>query len=170
MPAEVRRVPLGDITGVYGVRGWVRIRSSTEPKERIIEYSPWSIAHDGMWREWQVEDGRRHGESVVAKLAGIDERDAAAELIGAEIAVPRSRLPATRENEFYWVDLIGLKVQTQEGIALGTVERLLETGANDVLVVRDDARERLIPFVIEKVVREVDLEAGVLRVDWAPDW
>lgn len=169
MSAEDRRVLLGSISGVYGVRGWVKIRSATEPRERIIDYAPWQIARAGGWAEWRVEEGRRHGEGVVAKLAGIEDRDEAVGLVGADIAVPRSRLPASGEDEYYWVDLIGLKVITLEGVGLGTVERLLETGANDVLVVQN-GRERLIPFVRGRVVHAVDLEAGVLRVDWDPDF
>ncbi|MBA3563528.1 MAG: ribosome maturation factor RimM [Gammaproteobacteria bacterium] len=169
MPADDRRVLLGSISGVYGVRGWVKIRSATEPRERIIEYAPWQIGIGGSWREWRVEEGRRHGDGVIAKLAGVDDRDDAVALVGAEIAVPRSCLPPSGEDEYYWADLIGLRVMTLEGVALGTVERLLETGANDVLVVQN-GRERLIPFLRERVVRSVDLEAGVLQVDWDPDF
>ncbi|CAN5159471.1 ribosome maturation factor RimM [soil metagenome] len=158
---------LGEVTGVYGLRGWVRIRSATDPMERILDYAPWQVGMDEAWSE--VEAGRRHGGGVIAKLAGVDDRDGAAALVGAEIAVPRSRLPSSGDGEYYWVDLIGLRVVTTAGIVLGEVEQLIATGANDVLVVRD-GRERLIPFLPERVVRAVDLEGGVLEVDWDPDF
>ena len=87
---------------------------------------------------------------------------------GADVAVHRRQLPAAEAGRYYWVDLIGLSVVNREGIALGTVIALMETGANDVLVVQGE-RERLIPFVLGRVVLDVDLEAGVIEVDWLPD-
>ncbi|HUO82751.1 MAG TPA: ribosome maturation factor RimM [Gammaproteobacteria bacterium] len=164
-----RRVVLGTIAGVYGVKGWIRVHSATEPRERILDYGPWQIGRRGSWREQALEAGRRHGGGVIAKLAGVDDRDAAAALVGAEIAVPRSRLPAGGADEYYWVDLVGLEVVTAQGVALGHVDRLLATGANDVLVVKN-GRERLIPFLRGSVIRSVDLEAGVIEVDWDPDF
>jgi len=157
-----RRVVLGTIAGVYGVKGWIRVRSATEPRERML-------GRRGDWRERALEEGRGHGGGVIAKLAGVDDRDAAAALVGAEIAVPRSRLPAGAPDEYYWVDLVGLEVVTEQGVALGRIEGLLATGANDVLVVRN-GRERLIPFLRDSVIRSVDVEKGVLRVDWDPDF
>ena len=107
---------------------------------------------------------------VVAKLAGCNDRDAAEQLVGAEISIRRTQLPATTEpGEFYWTDLVGLRVQTVEGVDLGRIERLFETGANDVIVVQGE-RERLVPYVWEQVVRDVDLEAGVMHVDWDPEF
>ena len=118
----------------------------------------------------EVEVGRPQGKGVVAKLAGCDDRDAAEALIGCEIAVRRDQLPeTTAPGEHYWTDLVGLRVETVDGIDLGTIERLFETGSNDVMVVQGE-RERLIPYIWDEVVREVDLEGGRMRVAWDPDF
>lgn len=164
-----RLVTLGEINGVFGVQGWVKVWSATEPRERILEYGPWRLRMaDGDWREIAVLDGRRHGQTVVACLEGIEDRDQARALNGAEIAVTRSRLPPPGEGEYYWTDLEGLRVVTLDDHDLGRVQGLLRTGANDVMVVAGE-RERLVPFVLERYVREVDFEAGVIRVDWDPE-
>ena len=111
-----------------------------------------------------------HGKGLVVGLRDYTDRDQARSLIGLEIAVPRAELPAPEEGEYYWADLVGLKVETTEGQILGTVDHLIETGANDVLVVHGEDRERLIPFVADQVIRRVDLAAGLIQVDWDPDF
>lgn len=167
--AAARRVTLGQINGLYGVRGWVKVFSHTQPRENILGYSPWQLRLAGEWHELAVETGRGHGKGVIAKLAGIDDRDAATKLHGAEIAVWREQLPPPTGDEFYWTDLEGLAVRTLQGVDLGTVSHLIETGANDVLVVRGE-RERLIPFLMGQTVTQVDLQAGLLIVDWDPEF
>lgn len=162
-----RRVVLGRITGLYGVKGWVRVYSETEPREGILSYSPWLIGQD--LSERRLLDGRRQGRGVVAHLEGCDDRDQAAELLGQEIAVWRHQLPPPRPDEFYWIDLEGLTVINRAGVELGLVSHLFATGANDVLVVRGE-RERLIPFVWEQVILEVDFAQRLIRVDWEPDF
>jgi 16S rRNA processing protein RimM len=164
-----RPVWLGRIGGAYGVRGWVRLRSDTDPPEQIAAYSPWWLSRDGQWRRVEVQALRRQGAGLVAQLQGCTDRDQAAGLTGSEIAVERDLLPKPGEDEFYWADLIGLEVRTEQGGTLGRVEELLATGANDVLVVRGE-RERLIPFLRGQVVREVDLDAGRIVVDWDPEF
>jgi len=166
--ASARWVTLGRISGVYGVKGWVRVYSHTQPRERILDYSPWRISPDGKALR-EVVTGRRQGKGVVARIEGIDDRDAAAQLIGAEITVPRDRLDAAPPGVYYWTDLEGLEVVTTDGQVLGTVDHLFETGANDVMVVTGD-KERLIPFVEPQVVRQVDFDAGRMVVDWDPDF
>lgn len=165
-------VILGRITGLYGVRGWVRVRSYTEPRAALLEYHDWLVGHAGAWERFEVE-GREHGKALVARLEGTQDRDAAARFIGAEVAVERSRLPEPAAGEYYWADLEGLEVRHRDGRVLGRVDRLLETGAHDVLVVRpgepgEHGREGeiLIPFVPGRFVRGVDLDAGVIDVDW----
>ena len=164
-----RRVVLGRVSGLFGVRGWVKIYSETDPREGIVSYSPWQLRVRNEWRPVEVESGQRHGKSVIAKLKGIDDRDAAAALIDAEITVSREQLPEAGEDEFYWADLEGLAVRTTEGVELGTVSHLIETGANDVLVVKGE-RERLVPFIREQVIRTIDLDQGLLVVDWDPEF
>jgi 16S rRNA processing protein RimM len=163
--AEPRSVVLGCIAGVYGVRGWVKVYSETDPIENIFGYAPWLI--EGQPR--QVLEWRRHGKGLVAQLEGFDDRDLARVLVGKAIAIRREQLPPPSADELYWADLEGLEVETREGVLLGRVSHLIETGANDVLVVRGE-RERLLPFVWGQYVLEVDLERGRLRVDWDPDF
>jgi 16S rRNA processing protein RimM len=167
---EQRFVTLGRISGVHGVQGWVRVHSDTSPRENIVDYSPWHLVREGRRESWKVNAGRRQGKAVVAKLEGCNDRDAAEELVGALISIPRSALPDTTvPGEYYWADLVGLKVETADGVELGRIAQLFETGSNDVIVVQGD-KERLVPYIWGQVVREVDLEAGVMRVDWDPEF
>lgn len=165
MSGEERNVVVGRIVGVYGVRGWVRVQSYTSPAENVLDYAPWLVGG----RQMQVVTGRHHGAGLAVQLAGIADRDVASTLVGSEITVPRAQLPATAHGEYYWADLIGLRVVNLEGVELGRVDHLFETGANDVLVVRGD-RERLIPYVPGQVVQEIRLDDGSMRVDWDPEF
>lgn len=167
--AAQQMISVGRISGVYGVKGWLRIFSFTDPRENILQYNPWQLRQGDVWRSVELLDGRRHGKGVVARISGCDDRDLAAALIGTDIAVRRGQLAEVQAGEYYWDDLIGLRVLTNAGEELGKVDHLLETGANDVLVVRGD-RERLIPYVPGTVVTAVDLDAGELHVDWDPDF
>lgn len=159
---------MGHVGAPFGVRGWVKVHAYTEHSDSLLDYPVWWLGHNGQWRECEVLACDVHPKALVAHLAGCDDRDAAAALRGSEIAVPRESLPQVDENEYYWADLIGLKVVNTAGQELGSVTGLLETGANDVLVVQGE-RERLIPFVAQ-VVLEVDLAAGAVRVDWGLDY
>ena len=163
-----RWVVLGRVSGLFGVKGWVKVFSDTAPRENILGYPHWYLQRDGEWRPYRLLDGRRQGKAVVARLQGCDDRDQAAELIGADIAIRRDQLPPARTDEFYWTDLQGLRVETLDGVDLGRVDHLFETGANDVMVIEGD-RQRLIPF-IDGVIGQVDLDAGLIRVDWDPDF
>ncbi len=160
-------VVLGRISGFFGVRGWVKVYSYTEPRDAVLNYKSWLLSSNGDWRTAEVAEGKRHGKTVIARIEGIDDRDQAAALIGCDIGVPRSELPETDEGQYYWSDLEGLQVLTKNGTELGKVEYLLETGANDVMVINGE-QEYLVPFVIDDVVLDVDLAAGVITVDW--DW
>lgn len=167
--SEPTRIVLGKISGLYGVQGWMKIFSYTRPIANILNYSPWQLCQYGQWQTVSVGEGKTHGKGIIARLETIHDRDEAAGLLGADIAIYREQLPPTQENEYYWADLIGLTVINQEGITLGQVDYLLETGANDVLVLRGE-RERLIPFLLDQVVIEVDLAQHQLRVDWDADF
>jgi 16S rRNA processing protein RimM len=163
-------VTLGRVTGAHGLQGWIKVYSDTSPRERIASYAQLLLDQGEGWRRWKLAGGRRQGRYVVLKLKGCNDRNQAEALVGARIAIERTQLPELAEpGEYYWVDLRGLRVETLQGQALGRVEQLFETGANDVMVVRGE-RERLIPYVWEQVVREVDLDAGVMRVDWDPEF
>jgi 16S rRNA processing protein RimM len=161
-------VTLGRIVGLFGVCGWVKVYSDTRPPEAILTYSPWRVGKGAAFRELKLAEGRPHGRGIVARLEGCTDRDAAAKLVGSEVAVELSQLPPPKQGEYYWAQLEGLKVVNLEGQELGTVSHLFETGANDVLVVKDN-RERLIPYTRD-AIRNVDLDAGVLQVDWDADF
>lgn len=162
-------IVLGEVSGVYGVAGWVRVYSYTDPRENILDYPVWHLRGRDGWSRMELNDGRRQGKAIVAHIGEHTDRDQARGLIGCKIAVPRRELPEPAEDEYYWADLQGLRVYNRDGFDFGTVARLMETGANDVLVVAGE-RERLIPMVPEVYVLRVDLEAGVMEVDWDPDF
>ncbi len=157
-------VVIGRITAPYGVKGWLKIHPYTETIEGPSRYAAWWLGKEDEWRNSAVIQARPQGKTLVAKLQGCDDRAAAQLLKNLYIAVQRSDLPAVREGEYYWTDLIGLEVVNLNGEALGVVRELFATGANDVLRVQGE-RERLIPF-IPQVVREVSLDSAVIRVDW----
>lgn len=161
-------VTLGRIGGVYGIKGWLKVHSYTEPRENIVDYSPWLLARGDERREARVTEARTGNGRVIVKLEGLDDRDAAREWVGAEIAVERRQLPPCGPGEYYWSDLEGLEVRTPAGEVLGKVDHLLATGGNDVLVITGET-ERLIPFVLESVIHSVDLDGGVIVADWAAD-
>lgn len=162
-------IPVGRVGAPHGVRGWIRVDSSARPPESILEFREWWLGPAGGERPYELASGRMQGERVVASLVGVDDRDSAAELRHAVISVPRQQLPPLPGDEWYWADLIGLEVRTPEGVVLGSVIDLLETGANDVLVVRGE-RERLIPWVPNQFVVGVDRDQGVLTVRWDPEF
>lgn len=162
-------VVLGRIAGVFGVRGWVKVFSHTEPRDGILTYSPWTIGGEGGWRERRLLDGKPHGKGIIALLEGCGDRDQAALLVGRDIVVRRDWLPRLEQDDYYWSDLEGVRVQTLEGVELGVISHLFDTGANDVMVVKGE-RERLIPYLWKQVVKQVDLEAGRMLVDWDPDF
>ncbi len=161
---------VGQVSGVFGVKGWVKVYSFTDPRENILQYSPWILQKNSQIQEVKLLGGRRQGSLVVAELQGINDRDLAAELMGADILIRKQQLPKASDGEYYWADLIGLEVRNQEGCKLGKVDHLLETGANDVLVVVDGDVERLIPFLQQSTILKIDLDDGLIIVDWDPDF
>lgn len=160
-----RVIPLGRVTGAHGVQGWIKVHSFTEPRTNLLEYRQWLLDVDGGWRAFTVESAQEAGRRLIAKLTGIDDREVAAALAGSSVGVHRSEMPEPGPGEYYWADLEGLVVRNLEGIELGTVDRLIATGANDVLVLAGSG-ERMIPFVEGDTVRAVDLEKGEILVDW----
>lgn len=162
-----KRVALGYISAVHGIKGWVKIHSWTRPMEAILDYQPWLLGKE--YKPVNIVDGRRQGKSLAALLPDMAGREQAMSLVGQQISVDRDRLPATDKDEYYWSDLEGLEVHTLDGKILGRVERLMETGANDVLVIRGE-REHLVPFIQGQYVTSVDLEAGRIDVDWDADF
>lgn len=167
---QEKQVLVGRIVGLSGVAGMVKLESWTDPRTQIFRYQPWRLKSANGSSEIKGSRGREQGKGIVAELPGVSSRDEAAALVGSEIWVPRSALPKAEPGQYYWVDLEGLEVVNIEGIVLGRVSHLVATGSNDVLVVVDGERERLIPFIDEDFVRSVDFEAQRIVVDWDPDF
>lgn len=151
------------------MQGWVKIHSFTDPITNIIGYRPWRIKQGGRWHPLHLLEGRPHGKTIVAHIEAVDTRDAAAQLTGQQIAIKREQLPEPGPEQYYWVQLEGLSVVTTCGQLLGRVDHLLETGANDVLVVTGD-RERLIPYLYGTIIKKVDTQKGEIQVDWDPEY
>lgn len=171
-------VDVGRITTVFGVKGWVKIISDTQPMENIFSYGAlWLKTKHGV-KAVEVDEYRVHGKGLVAHIKGLDDRDEAQALSRVSIAIERDQMPELDSGDFYWHQLEGLKVVTEyngQTSVLGRVAELMETGANDVLVVKADAEsiddtDRLIPYVPEQYVKDVNLEAGQITVDWDPEF
>ena len=172
---------LGHVIGVHGVRGWVKVHSDTKPRENILSYPVWWLKGPDGWQETKLIKSQNTVKNVLALIEGIQDRTAAEKLRGTEIAIPRELLPATDAGEYYWTDLIGCDVFDTSGLRFGVVARLFETGANDVLEIRDERElgenktrpngpNILVPWVRPDVVIEVDIEAQKIVVDWDPDF
>ena len=166
---DERRILLGRVLGAFGVRGELKIQSFTDPENALLRYQPWTLSQSGSEREFEGAKGRVTAKGVIATFPGIEDRDAAQALAGTEIWAPRSRLPKAKPGEYYWVDLEGLEVVNREGIVLGRVSHLFETGSNQVMVVNGD-RDRLIPFLEGDFVLGVDFDTGRIEVDWDSDF
>jgi 16S rRNA processing protein RimM len=188
------KIVLGRITGVYGVKGWVKVFSYTEPMEAIVDYSPWYLRparssasrNSAPWTAVKLKAGKRHAKTVIAKLEHCNDRDEAQAYIGSEIGIEPDQLePLSDKDEYYWRDLIGLRVINQQGIELGVVTKILETGANDVLVVTEQvaaqsetdataentaSKEHLVPWTMQQAIIAVDLQQGIIEVDWDVDF
>lgn len=169
--AEQGPVIVGNIGAPHGVRGWVKINSYTEPKDNLFGYSLLiEVGHDN-WQPLEIETFSPHGNGFVAKLAHISDRDQAALITNSKLAVERADLPELEDDEHYWADIMGLAVVNQDNVQLGKVVDFFATGANDVVVVRDEekGKEHLIPYVPEMFILDVDVPAGLMRVQWDPE-
>lgn len=164
--ADTTFVVVGKIGSTYGVKGWLKIHAYTEACSNLLEYQPWYLEDtQHTWNEIKVEAGKLYGKGIIAKFADIHSPEEARLLTGKSIAIHRSQLPKLKENEYYWSDLIGLTVIDQHGTTLGKVTYLMETGSNDVLVIKGE-KEHAIPFLIGKVITSIDLTKKEIHVDW----
>jgi 16S rRNA processing protein RimM len=161
-------VCVGHILGAQGIKGEVRVFSNTDPRENIVDYSPWQVEIDGQLKTVEVS-GRLQGKNVVANIVGVGDRDQATALTGCKVYILQEQLPPLENDEYYWSDLIGMQVKSMQAETLGTVDSMMETGASDVMVVKGD-RERLIPFVMKDIVQEIDLVKKQMIVDWQADY
>ncbi|WP_417660081.1 ribosome maturation factor RimM [Pseudidiomarina sp.] len=173
-PAET--VVVGQLGAVYGVKGWIKVQSFTDDQEAIFDYTPWQLVLQGKEQPVQVEEWRRHNKGLIAKLAGVEDREQAHLLTGAEIVISASLLPELPKDEFYWRDLIGMTVVNTDGYNMGVVDQLMATASNDVMVVKANSNdafgrsERLIPFIQSQYIQKVDMENKSIVVDWPSDF
>lgn len=166
---------MGKVTSVYGVKGWVKVFSYTQPKENLLKYKTWSLRKDGREQVVKVLTCKVHGNGLVAQIDGYNDRDQAKSLTESFITINVDELPPLEGDDYYWHQLEGLEVLTVSGVLLGKVHHLMETGSNDVLVVRKcsgslDSKERLIPYLLDQVVTSVDLDNQQIVVDWDPEF
>ena len=162
-------IELGRIVGLFGIHGWLKIDSYTQPRENILNYQPWVITLKGKQQNVTVANSEIHSKGLVVQFVGYESMEAARALLKARIYVEREQLPELSEGQYYWADLEGLEVKTVEGVSLGKVAYLFATPANDVLVVKGD-KERFIPYLPRQVVKHVDLSKKVMTVDWDPEF
>lgn len=169
-------IVVGKIGAPYGVRGWLKLFPATENKENIFDYEPWYLRHAGQIKSVEVDEWKWHGQDLVVKLKNINDRDEAQRLTNAEVVVEEDNLPELTHGEYYWKDLINCRVSTEAGYDMGVVIDLMETGSNDVLIVRANlndafgAKERLIPYLDDQVIKRVDIAAKTIIVDWDPSF
>lgn len=165
---------MGRIGAPYGIKGWVKLISFSDPPDNLLDYRHFWIADGAALRALEIDEARPQGEGLVGHIKGCDVREETRQYTGFDLLLPKTELPALDEG-FYWHELEGLRVVNLDGEDLGVVDHLMATGANDVIVVRGDEAsvdraERLLPYIEEQVVTEVDLEARIMRVDWGKDW
>tara|TARA_X000000368_G_C22878286_1_gene644115 strand:+ start:128 stop:643 length:516 start_codon:yes stop_codon:yes gene_type:complete len=163
-----KNVFVGKVSSPHGIKGWLKVISYTDPIENILSYKEWFIINEGGSKKtFSIEDSRIQGKKIIVKLDGIEDRDGAEDLNNKEILVSRIDLPKLEENTFYWNDLLDLSVLDQKGKQIGKVDSLFETGSNDVLVIVNENKERfLVPFIMEEVIRKVDLVKEFISIDW----
>jgi len=172
--SNIKQITLGKVGAVYGIKGWLKIHSFTGETDAILDYFPWSLKLGNNTQTVDVTDWRKHNKGLIVKVGGIDDRDDAQALVGSEILTSESSLPELSQGDYYWRDLIGMSVVTTKGYDLGVVSDMMETGANDVLVVKANLndgfskKERLIPYLFEEVVASVSIENKQICVDWDP--
>ena len=157
-------IQLGFVGAPFGVRGWIKLRSHTDPPERLLEHRSLVLSQGGAWQNYRIEASGRSGGALTVKLVGVENRDQAQALRGAQVCVPRSELPQRSDRDFYRADLIGCEVVNLDGISLGNVQHFIESPAQVLMVVRG-TREFWIPAVPQHL-RRVDLQARRVVVDW----
>lgn len=163
-------VVVGQIGAPYGVKGWNHARAFTNPVDSLLTYNPWFVKQKDGWVQVECETGRRHGEGLVIKLKGIEDRDQAATLTQANIAIKRSQRESLPENVFYWTDLEGLSVELTTGESWGQVRYLYDNAGTDVMIIDHDGKEYHVPFIMNDTVVKVDLAARQIVIDWSFDY
>ena len=162
-----KKILVGKISNPHGIKGWVKVISFTDPIENILSYKQWIISDKETEKTYYLEDSRVQGNKIVIKLENVNDRNDAALLKNLQIQVNRSDLPDLDQNSYYWEDLVDFNVIDIKGNHVGKVDSLFRTGSNDVLVIIDETKERLlVPFIMEEVIKYVDLAKELISIDW----
>ncbi len=168
---------LGNVSGVHGLKGWLKVFSHTSPRLKITEYSNWFLKKEsGNWEAYRVLNGKQQGKNIIAQLEGVNDRNQVEALVGSQIAVQNDQLDVLPKGEYYWKDLLGITVETETGVNLGKLDWIFNSGSNDVLVVKEaksekgKKKERMLPFLFEDVVKSIDLDKSLMIVDWDPEF
>ena len=162
--SDEKKLLVGKINGFFGVQGWVKIFSYTEPRKNILEYQPWYFIDDGTYKAIEMTTGHEQSKTIVAHVKGIDSKDQAVQLIGKSLYIDKDQLPQLDDNEHYWHELVGFRVINKDGIDLGVVNYLVDTGSNNVLVIKGD-KEHWIPYIDPYLV-SIDKQNRFISVDW----
>lgn len=163
-------ITIGKISAAFGIKGWIKIHSFTDSKKNILNYLPWIIKKDDEFKKIKIIHSKQQGNNIIVSIEGITDRDIATTFCGCKILINKNQLPKTKEGEYYWTDIIGLYVKTKFDVNLGKVSYLIETGANNVLVVKNNKTEILIPFLPEQVIKKIDFFNKIIIVDWDFDF
>ncbi len=163
-------VVVGRLGGAHGIKGWLKVTSFTAPRENLLDYSPWYLKSGQEWLERKVLAAKPQGKGLLVHFDNVQDRDQASQLRGEEVAIHRSQLPVLQDDEYYWSDLVGLEVITIEDVSLGHIIEMMATGSNDVMVVKNEKQQRLVPFIQGQVVHKVDLANARMSVDWDPEF
>ncbi len=172
--APKKPVILGTIGSTYGIRGWIRVHSYTSNPKNIFNYQPWLVKQISQWQLIQLESWQQHRQSLIIKIKDLNERHTVSLFNNCKIIVDSDQLPLLKKHDYYWKDIIGCQVFTTNGYNLGKVIEMIETGSNDVMVVKANIqdtfniKERLVPFLYERIIKNVDLVHLVIEVDWNP--
>jgi len=158
------RILIGKVSGCFGVKGWLKVFSYSNPRENITSYGTW-IVNDVVYKS---VESKKNGKLIVAKLNGIDDKDLALTMIGQKIEIEKEQLHELDNDQYYWHDLVGLEVTNKQGVNFGTIKSLLETGAHDVVIINGD-RERIVPYIMHQTIIDVNLEKNSMLVDWHED-
>ena len=161
---DEKKLLVGKINGFFGVQGWVKIFSYTKPRKNILEYYPWYFVDNGTYKVIEITTGREQSKTIVAHAKGIDNRDQASQLIGKDLYIDKDQLPELSDDEHYWHELNEFRVINKNGVDLGVVNYLVDTGSNNVLVTKGE-KEHWIPY-IEPYLVSVDKQNRVITVDW----
>lgn len=160
------KIILGRFASTYGIQGWIKVTSYTDPPDNLLQYPSWQVKHQDQWQSIEIEDAKTHNQFIIIKIHGYDTPETVKSFTNELIGVEREELPKLKENEYYWVDLIGLRVVNLEGVELGYIKSLMETASNDVMIIHDkNNQERLIPY-LNHVVKSIDLDKKIMVVDW----